>query len=195
MLTPSSYRPPQLRRPVMRRVARDVRCSLRSVRFFWVIWCCGISAISGCEESPPQNVLDGEPWEVVLTGDDFSWVITDPGPDGALGTSDDLVTSPPLHLPAGTSTRLILNSRDYIYTLEIPEFQLKEIAIPDLKYTLEFTTGKPGEMKFRGDQYCGYAHSGLSGTMMLQTWSDYRRWQQSVRAESDLTRTPTNTSQ
>lgn len=144
--------------------------------FFGCLACAAF--VAGCgEQGPPQKVLDGRPWEIVVTGVEFKWQITDPGFDGELGTDDDFVVSPPLHVPANTATRVMLHSRDYLYTLEFPRQKLKEIAIPDLSYQLEFTSGDAHEEEFRGDQFCGYAHSALSGTMIVQSWKDYRRWQ------------------
>lgn len=145
---------------------------------FSAAWLVLLLSMSGCgEQGPPQKVLDGEPWEILVTGEEFNWQITDPGLDGELGTDDDFIVSPPLRVPANTRTHVILQSRDYLYSFGIPEKKVKEIAIPDLSYQVEFSSGEPHEEEFRGDQFCGYAHPALSGTMVVMSWTDYRRWQ------------------
>lgn len=143
--------------------------------------------LAGCESDLPpaaQNL----PWEVVLTGTNFCWEITDPGRDGKLGTVDDLHLAPPLRLPANIPTRVLLRSRDYLYTFELTALQIKQIAIPDLTYFVEFNSGKPGESEFRGDQFCNNAHNALSGTVIIQSWRDYRRWQAIAETEQQTQR-------
>lgn len=146
--------------------------------------CCVLAtAVTGCADDPPAAALSC-PWEVELTGNEFHWEITDPGQDGKLGTTDDLHVSPPLRLPANIPTRVLLRSRDFLYTFELPAKQLKEIAVPDRTYILEFNSGKPRETEFRGDQFCGYAHSALSGALIVEGWREHRRWQAAAATEN-----------
>lgn len=141
-----------------------------------------IMLLSGCEGDQPPAAVN-LPWEVELTGNNFHWSITDPGKDGKLGTADDLHVAPPLHLPANMRTRVLLRSRDFLYTFELPAQQIREIAVPDLNYSVEFDSGKPRETEFRGDQFCGYAHNALSGKLFVQRWGEYRRWQAAEAAK------------
>ncbi len=123
-------------------------------------------------------------WEVILTGVDFRWQITDPGIDGRLGTADDLTTSPPLRLIAGTRTRITLLSRDYLYMFAVPDADVRQIAVPDLRYSVDIHTGSARETTFLGDQFCGFAHAELSGAILVQDWSEYRQWQHKVAESS-----------
>lgn len=144
---------------------------------------CGLLlCLASCErdEPPPSSNV---PWEIELTGSNFQWEVTDPGRDGKLGTADDLHSALPLRIPANTRTRLLLRSRDFLYTFELPAQQIREIAIPDRTYTVEFHTGKPRQTEFRGDQLCGYAHTALSGAILIQGWRDYRRWQAAAASQ------------
>jgi cytochrome c oxidase subunit 2 len=141
-----------------------------------IAWFGLLVSLSGCVSEPPPAAED-LPWEIVLTGNDFRWEITDPGRDGKLGTDDDLKLAPPLHLPANTPVRILLRSRDYLYTLQAPKDGIQQIAVPDLTFSMEFDPGKPRDTEFRGDQFCNNAHNALSGSLMIQDWRDYRRWQ------------------
>lgn len=120
-------------------------------------------------------------------------MICDPGMDGRLGTADDLLQAPPLHLPAHTPTRIVLHSSDYIYTFELPEQHMKEIAVPEQTYVVEFQSGKPRTAPFRGDQFCGYAHEALSGSIIVESWADYRRWQRAARPPGSSPRSAVKT--
>lgn len=123
-------------------------------------------------------------WEVILTGTDFRWQITDPGIDGQVGTADDLTTAPPLRLIAGTRTRITLLSRDYLYMFSVPDADIRQIAVPDLRYSVEIHTGAARSTTFLGDQFCGFAHADLSGEILVQDWPEYQKWQRSAAASS-----------
>lgn len=144
---------------------------------------CGLEVgLPGCVSEPPPAPTN-LPWEIVLTGNAFQWEITDPGRDGKLGTDDDLHLAPPLRLPANTPVRILLRSRDYLYTFQVPIEGMQQIAVPDQTYSMEFDPGTPRITEFRGDQFCNNAHNALSGTLMIQDWREYRRWQAAEQSE------------
>jgi len=143
--------------------------------------CLGLFLV-GCSEQDLPPTAQNLPWEIELIGSDFEWEITDPGRDGKLGTHDDLHLTPPIRLPANIPVRVRLRSRDFLYTFELPEHQIKEIAVPDLSYSVEFNSGQPRETEFRGDQFCNNSHNALSGALLIQNWHEFRRWQ--AQAES-----------
>ena len=111
---------------------------------------------------------------VRVTGKDYRWHFRYPGPDGTLDTADDVVTRKNLVLPVGTSTTLLLHSGDYLYTLALPRWALKEIAVPDMVFTLQFETDAVGTYELLGDQFCGYAHQDLMGKLIVQTHEDFQ---------------------
>jgi len=76
---------------------------------------------------------------------------------------------------------IVLKSRDYIYSLEVPQAGLKEIAVPDLTFTLRFEADNIGTFELPGDQLCGYAHPDLIGTLVVDSQENYRRWLASQR--------------
>jgi len=100
-------------------------------------------------------VADPEPWEPVeslaveVEGRDFHWSYRFPGRDGRLGTPDDLRASGPLHLPVGADIELRLTSRDFVYQLELPHLGLKEIAIPERTFAMQFSTDREGRFELR----------------------------------------------
>jgi cytochrome c oxidase subunit 2 len=96
--------------------------------------------------------------------------------DGALGTEDDICARHHVHLPKNTKVRLQLTSDDYLYTLTLPEWDLKEMAVPDMVFTLEFETKQIGQYDLLGDQMCGYAHEELLGRLVVQSHEDFNSW-------------------
>jgi len=167
-------------------MAPDVcdRCSFEashlSLPFLPAALICLLAA--GC--APTDSTEKPVTWEVILTGTDFRWQITDPGIDGQLGTADDLTTAPPLRLIAGTRTRITLLSSDYLYMFSVPDADIRQIAVPDLRYSVEIHTGAARSTTFLGDQFCGFAHADLSGEILVEDWPEYRKWQRNTAAAS-----------
>ena len=151
-----------------------------------------LSVLMGCGQPISQKKADTAPTTgttsgrtqsssagtliVQITGQDFDWHICYRGPDGEFGTADDVVTTQNLHLPEKTKIQLRLQSWDYLYTLALPHLGLKEIAVPDLTFCLDFRTESAGAFPLVGDQFCGYAHPNLLGTMTVHSQLGFQRW-------------------
>ena len=126
------------------------------------------------QPSTAQNVPTNI--RVRVTGHEFQWHILYPGPDGRLDTSDDVRSMRHLRLPVGTNVTLDLKSEDYIYTLALPHLRLKEIAVPDLDFSMVFETRSAGTFPLLGDQMCGYTHPKLIGTLLVEPRADFESW-------------------
>ena len=111
--------------------------------------------------------------EIAVVGDGYQWEIRYPGPDGELWTADDQFGAHDVHLPSNVHATIHLRSRDYIYTFALPHLDLKEIAVPDLEYHLEFDANDKGRFELRGDQMCGYTHPDLIGTLVVESPEEY----------------------
>lgn len=138
--------------------------------------CCLL--VAGCR--PPS---DSDALVVRMTGDDYHWAVRYPGRDGRLDTRDDVLDSRDLNVPEGTEVRVLLESLDYVYTLNVPEFGLKEIVVPDMAFELRLPSSKPGSFQLLGDHLCGYDHPELIGTLFVRTQDDYERWLETAREE------------
>jgi len=114
--------------------------------------------------------------QIEITGFEFQWHIRYPGPDGELGTDDDVRDLRHVHVPQGRDVELVLHSRDYLYTLALPHASLKEIAVPDLTFSLRLTPDEVGSYELLGDQFCGYSHPDLMGAFVVMTESDFEKW-------------------
>ncbi|MFT7626069.1 MAG: cytochrome c oxidase subunit 2 [Myxococcota bacterium] len=124
----------------------------------------------GCESADP------EPYTVEMTGRDFHWTVRYPGEDGRLHTADDRLGDSELHLPSQSPVRIRLKSADYVYTLDLPDLGLREMAVPDVEFSLNFRTGQPATLRLRGDQMCGYAHATLFGELIVEPRAQLDAW-------------------
>lgn len=123
------------------------------------------SFLLSCDSSTRNS--NSSPIVIEVTGEDFNWHYRYPGFDGILGTSDDKHSVQNLYLPTNASVQLNLKSKDYVYTFALPDKGLKEIAIPDLDFSLQFTTGDEKTIELLGDQFCGFAHKSLIGKAFI----------------------------
>jgi cytochrome c oxidase subunit 2 len=127
-----------------------------------------------------------EPYQVEITGQKYRWHVRYPGPDGALDSPDDFTDERDVHVPVGVETVLQLRSADYVYLLSLPQFHLKEIAVPTLDFTLTLRPTAVGEYDLDGDEFCGDPHPELKGSLIVQSIPQFEDWvrQQSALSES-----------
>lgn len=151
----------------------------------------------GSSEDPKANSASGEklssPVVAVATGSDFQWNFTYPGADANLGTEDDIEQSKTLYLPPNTDVELQLKSADYIYTMTLPnedsENKPKEIAVPDLTFTLRFHTPTTAQWDLMVDPMCGFRpyHDDQMGEIIIADRSDFLHRFGASKAQSDPT--------
>ena len=95
-----------------------------------------VGSYVGCKRTSPVSSPDV--LRIEVTGENFEWKVRYAGADEVLHTDDDYFTSRNIVLAAGTQTNIHLVSHDYVYSFAIPHLNLKEIAVPNLDFGLEF---------------------------------------------------------
>jgi cytochrome c oxidase subunit 2 len=106
----------------------------------------------------------------------FNWEITYPGPDGRLGTADDVVSENDFHVPVGQVVRFTLTSKDVIHSFFVPALRLKQDAVPGREIQVWFEATRVGQYEIPCAELCGFGHSGMKGTLYVQTPADYQSW-------------------
>lgn len=129
--------------------------------------------ISGCASKSVVPIVEVK---IEMIGNDFKWNSRYAGRDGKLNTEDDRMANEVLHVPLGADIEIVLKSRDYLYSLEVPVAGKKEIAVPDLTFSLHFKADQLGTFEMPGNQMCGYTHPDLMGTLIVESQEDYSRW-------------------
>jgi cytochrome c oxidase subunit 2 len=147
---------------------------------------------------------------VHVTGEQFAWNIHYPGPDGVFGRTDiklldaqenplgidrtdpnakdDVTTLNQLYLPVNKPIIVRLRSKDVIHSFGVPEFRVKQDAIPGLTIPIWFIpTVTTAEMRTRtGDpqfqyeiacaQLCGLGHARMRGYVTVQSADEFQKW-------------------
>jgi len=152
----------------------------------------GVFTWSRIYSAPPSNA------EVVeITGRQFFWYVRYPGPDGKFGRVDPkrISVSNPLGLdpsdPAGKNNVLVVNelhlvnnrpvevrirSVDVIHSFFLPNFRVKQDAVPGRVAEIWFTPDKPGTYQIACAQLCGVGHYTMRGNVTVDTQAAFDTW-------------------
>ena len=158
------------------------------------------------DRMPPEN----EALLVQVTGEQFAWNIHYAGPDGKFGRTDiskidtqsnslgldrsdpdakdDVTTLNQLYLPVNRPIIIRLRSKDVIHSFGVPEFRVKQDAVPGLTIPIWFvpnvTTAemrtRTGKAEFQYEiacaQLCGLGHAKMRGFVTVQTAAEFQKW-------------------
>ena len=155
---------------------------------------------------PPQR----DALLVQVTGEQFAWNVHYAGDDGVFGRTDiklldlqsnplgldrtdpaakdDVTTLNQLYLPVNKPVIVRLRSKDVIHSFGVPEFRVKQDAIPGLTIPIWFvpnvTTAemrtRTGKAEFQYEiacaQLCGLGHARMRGFVTVQTAEEFQKW-------------------
>jgi cytochrome c oxidase subunit II len=89
---------------------------------------------------------------------------------------DDIVTLGELHVPVNRPVIIELSSKDVIHDFFLPSMRIAADAIPGSLIPMWFTPIKTGTYEVICGQLCGLGHSGMKGTLVVDTPEDYQTW-------------------
>jgi len=170
---------------------------------------------------PPEN----EALVVQVTGEQFAWNVHYPGPDRTFGRTDikllDLQSNPlgldrddpaakdditmvnQMNLPVNRPIIVRLRSKDVIHSFGVPEFRVKQDAVPGFTIPIWFTPTvttaemrtKTGNPEFQYEiacaQLCGLGHARMRGIVTVQTAAEFQKWMEDkIGEESEAASDP-----
>ena len=123
------------------------------------------------------------PITVEATGHEFFWRFRFPGPDAKFDTSDDVCVEKEIHLPLERDIVFLINSDDFVYTMAIPDLDLRQLAVPDLTFKMNFHTLTAGSYEVIADPLCGVRlfHDEFMGKIIVQSESAFDLWYKKVQ--------------
>jgi cytochrome c oxidase subunit 2 len=165
------------------------------------------------ESIPPEN----QALAVNLTPEQFAWNVRYAGPDGIFGRTDiklidlqsnplgvdrsdpaakdDITTVNQLYLPVNKPIIVNLRSKDVIHSFNVPEFRVKQDAIPGLTIPIWFipnvTTAemrtRTGNPQFQYEiacaQLCGLGHYRMRGFVTVLSADEFQKWMDDEEAK------------
>lgn len=108
-----------------------------------------------------------EPLEVKVTALRFAWIFEYP---------EHGITSTELRLPINRPVLLKLTSRDVVHSFWVPEFRLKQDAVPGLETLLRVTPSRIGEYNILCAELCGIGHTTMVSKVVVVEEEAFQRW-------------------
>ena len=127
--------------------------------------------------TPPPPDLD-----VHITAEQFAWNVRYAGADGAFDTADDITTINQLHLPVGRTVLIHLQAKDVLHSFFVPQFRMKQDAVPGLTTRLWVNATKTGQFEIACAELCGIGHFRMRGFLTLEPQAEFDTWLVTTKA-------------
>jgi cytochrome c oxidase subunit 2 len=114
--------------------------------------------------------------ELRIEPQQFAWNGQYAGPDGVFDTADDVRVINALHVPVNRPIFVSLRSRDVIHSFCLPNFRIKQDAVPGVTTHLTFEGVKTGVYDIACAQHCGIGHYRMRGELTVETAEEFNKW-------------------
>ncbi|APB32777.1 cytochrome c oxidase, subunit II [Gloeomargarita lithophora Alchichica-D10] len=104
---------------------------------------------------------------VTVTGMQYAWIFNYP---------EQNVTAGELHIPVDKTVQLNIKAADVIHSFWVPQFRLKQDAIPGHNTELRFTATKVGDYPVVCAELCGGYHGAMRTRVYVHTQTEYDQW-------------------
>ena len=132
-----------------------------------------------------RNFPKQEPDAEVLAGQ-FEWRIRYPGPDGKIGTLDDILSLNDLHVPVDEDFVIRLRSRDVLHSFFLPNLRVKQDAVPGMSIPVWFRATQVGPYELTCAELCGWGHYKMRGRLTVQTTAEYQQWLSEMAKQQEV---------
>ncbi|MBI3401167.1 MAG: cytochrome c oxidase subunit II [Acidobacteria bacterium] len=145
------------------------------------------------DAAPPADAI-----VIDVTAQQFMWNVRYPGPDGVFGRTeprliddttnpigmdrtdpagkDDIITLNEITVPFGRAVRIRLHSKDVIHSFFLPNFRVKQDAVPGMTPEVVFFPTKTGHFEIACAELCGLAHYRMRGFFNVVPPADFDTW-------------------
>ncbi|QOV22405.1 cytochrome c oxidase subunit II [Anabaenopsis elenkinii] len=120
----------------------------------------GIGASPHSQGKPADLVVD-------VQGMQYAWIFNYPNSG---------ITAGELHVPVGADVQLNLSAVDVIHSFWVPQFRLKQDALPGIATQLRFVATKPGTYPVVCAELCGGYHGSMRTQVIVHTPEEFDSW-------------------
>ena len=113
---------------------------------------------------------------VQVISQQWAWTFVHPGPDGELGSADDITKVNELHVEVDTLYHYKLESKDVLHSFSVPVFRLKQDAIPGRVITGWFTPTLTGTWDVQCAEICGIGHGLMAARIHIESPEQHAAW-------------------
>jgi cytochrome c oxidase subunit II len=121
-----------------------------------------------------------KPAELIInvTGMQYAWIFNYPDTD---------LTTGELHVPIGKKVEINMTANDVIHAFWVPEFRIKQDAIPGRRTNLSFTPRKAGDYQLICAELCGPYHGVMKSQVVVESQEAFDSWmQEQLLASKDM---------
>lgn len=163
------------------RTAYHIHGNLRAEAIWTLIPFIIVVVIAGISIGPWLRIRDVDRFpapdlEVRVTAKQFEWNVTYPGADNRLGTEDDFTRRNQLHLPVDRVVHVHLGAEDVIHSFFLPEFRVKQDAVPGMSTPVWFEATQTGTYTLGCAELCGLGHYRMRGTVTVHDAAAFDSW-------------------
>ncbi|WP_035987767.1 cytochrome c oxidase subunit II [Leptolyngbya sp. KIOST-1] len=112
---------------------------------------------------------------VNVTGMQYAWIFRYP---------ETGITDGELHVPVGKDVQLLIEAQDVIHSFWVPQFRLKQDALPGEPAELRFVATREGTYPVVCAELCGAYHGGMRTQVIVHSPEEYADWVASRVAEA-----------
>jgi cytochrome c oxidase subunit 2 len=145
------------------------------------------------EAQPPADAT-----LIEVTAQQFMWNVRYPGADGVFGRTDpklvdetanplgldrsdpagkdDVVSQNDITVPFGHAVHVRLHSKDVIHSFFLPNFRVKQDAVPGMTPEVVFFPTRLGTYELACAELCGLAHYRMRGFFHVVTAKEFADW-------------------
>jgi cytochrome c oxidase subunit 2 len=115
----------------------------------------------------PAKDDPSKPFVIQANGLQYAWIFTYP---------DSGVVAGELHVPVGREILLEISASDVLHAFWVPEFRLKQDAVPGQPTELRFTPNRIGEYPVICAELCGPYHGAMRTKVVAESPADFTAW-------------------
>jgi cytochrome c oxidase subunit 2 len=145
--------------------------------------------------------------EIDVVGQAFNWNARYPGADGLLGKrharyrtatnlfgidptdvhgKDDIVLTGEFNLPINKNVVVHLSSVDVLHSYFLPNFRIKQDAVPGSWIDVWFNGTKTGKYELACAELCGSGHYAMRAVLNMQSDEDFAKWMDAKNAAKKI---------
>ena len=107
-------------------------------------------------------------YEIHVIGKQWNW---------SFQYDDGRTTGGEVYAPLGRPVKLIMTSADVLHGFFIPNFRIKQDAVPGMYTSIWFEAKVPGKHQIFCTEYCGTSHSGMLAKLIILDEAQWSMWE------------------
>lgn len=123
-----------------------------------------------------RDSIPADAMPVAVRAKQFEWNVWYPGPDGLLHTADDFKVRNQLHIVVNRPVDVELTAEDVIHSFFVPDFRIKQDAVPGMTIHAWFQPTETGEFDLACAELCGHGHYKMGAKVFVHTPEEYDAW-------------------